>query len=88
LLYVKILTFRIFRCFLDFGEICARLMWGVVVYLHSFLTSTLEGAVSCSLLTAAALFPSDAASDAPLVGGREGHRSSLDALGELKKFYP
>jgi hypothetical protein len=28
LLYVTILTFRIFRCFLHLGEICARLMWG------------------------------------------------------------
>jgi len=52
----------------------------VVVYLHSFLTSTLDGAVSCSLLTAAAIFPRDAAYDTSLGGAREGHRSRLDAL--------
>ena len=28
LLSVTVLMFRIFRCFLDFGGICARLMWG------------------------------------------------------------
>jgi len=59
---------------------------GVVVYLHSFLTSTLDGVVSCSLLTAAAIFRTDAASDTPLVGGREAHRSRLDTLDNLRNF--
>jgi len=59
---------------------------GVVVYLHLFLTSTLHGVVNCSLLITAALFPRDAAPDTPLIGGREGHRSRLDAFGQLKNF--
>jgi len=54
---------------------------GLVEYLHSFLTSILDGVVSCSVLTAAAsLFPSVAAPDTHFVGGREGHRSRLDDL--------
>jgi hypothetical protein len=59
----------------------------VVVYLHSFLISTLDGVVSCSLLTAAALFPRDAAPDIPLIGSSEGHGARLDALDILRIFF-
>jgi len=59
---------------------------GVVVYLHLFVTSTLDWIVNCSLLNAAALFPRDAARDTALIGGREGHRSRLDALENWRSF--
>jgi len=53
----------------------------VVLYLHLFLTSALDGTVNCSLLTTAVLLPNDKARDTPLIGGRERHRSRLDAFG-------
>ena len=69
--YETCLVSQIWRLeFLDgsfiFGKFVNDWCRGVVVYLHSFLTSTLDGVVSCSLLTAAAaLFPRDAAPDNP-----------------------
>ena len=59
---------------------------GVVVYLHLFLTPTLDWVVNCSLLTTTALFPRDAARYTALMGGREGNISRLDALENWRIF--
>jgi hypothetical protein len=76
--------------FLDGSMILGKFVndWceGVVVYLHTFLKSTLDWFVSWSLVTAPAIFPRNAASDTPLVGDRECHRSRLDALENVRNF--
>jgi hypothetical protein len=72
--------------FLIFGKFVHDWCGGVVVHLHSFLISTLDWAVSCSFLTAAALSPRDAAPDTPLIGGRESHISRLDTLENWRIF--
>jgi len=55
-------------------------MWGSGSIFPLVLKINIGWRFSCSLLTTAAIIPRDAASDTPLVGGREGHRSRLDAL--------